>query len=159
MLMFICMRSKDWHSRKQLSHLTRNTFSRSKSSALHVIHASSSETFASRRFLSHGASCWPVSATRQWVDDVVIGMKLCPWAKPVSDRSMLRYRVSNACNIESLLQDASDEISLLEKSLLPNPPSDIPETTLLIVDNTDHFIPENSDVTDSATRFLGDFRL
>ena len=40
-------------------------------------------------------SC-PVEACRSWVDSMVIGLSLCPWAKPVRDSGGLRCSITHA---------------------------------------------------------------
>ncbi len=66
-----------------------------------------------------------LQATRQWVEDVVVGYNLCPFAKRELVRNQVRFVVSGADNEESLLQALHSELLRLE---------DEPEieTTLLI---------------------------
>ena len=58
-------------------------------------------------------SC-PVEACRTWVDSMVIGLSLCPWAKPVRDSGGLRYSVTHAREAESLSAALLHEIDLLQ---------------------------------------------
>lgn len=66
-----------------------------------------------------------VVATRTWLEKAVIGLNLCPFAKPVRNR--IRYAVSAADTPEALRADLIDELRLLAEA----DPEEI-ETTLLI---------------------------
>ena len=61
-----------------------------------------------------------------WLDDAVIGLQLCPFAKAPRQRDEIRFAVSHARNDETLLHDIADECFNLsaDKST---------ETTLLII--------------------------
>ena len=55
-----------------------------------------------------------VAATRLWVERVVIGLALCPWARPVhEERSALRFAHSDATCTESLFASVLREVELL----------------------------------------------
>lgn len=66
-----------------------------------------------------------VTATRKWVEDVVVGYNLCPFAKRELVRNRVRFVVSEAETEDELLQALHSELQRLE---------DEPEieTTLLI---------------------------
>jgi len=66
----------------------------------------------------------------QWLDDVVIGLNLCPFAAKPRRNNQIRFTVSQALSPEVLVADLYDELAMLEKS----EPLEI-ETTLLIVPN------------------------
>ena len=66
-----------------------------------------------------------VNAVRQWVDTVVVGLNLCPFAKRELDKDRARFVVSDATTELDLLMDLEAELVLLEKD-------DSIETTLLI---------------------------
>jgi uncharacterized protein len=68
-----------------------------------------------------------VRATRRWLEKAVIGLNLCPFAKPVHARDQIRYVVSEAETPEELLADLIEELQTLEAA----EPEEI-ETTLLI---------------------------
>jgi hypothetical protein len=68
-----------------------------------------------------------VATTRQWLEKAVIGLSLCPFAKPVYAREQIRYVVSGAETPEALLADLMDELQTLAAA----EPEAI-ETTLLI---------------------------
>jgi len=69
-----------------------------------------------------------VAATRRWVEGAVIGLNLCPFAKAVHAKGQIRYAVSDADDVESVLQDLSDELTRLVQA----DPQEI-DTTLLIL--------------------------
>ena len=66
-----------------------------------------------------------VNATRKWVEDVVVGYNLCPFAKRELVRDRVRFVVSNAETEDELVQAVHEELQRL---------SDEPEieTTLLV---------------------------
>ena len=66
-----------------------------------------------------------VVATRTWLERAVIGLNLCPFAKPIKNR--IRYVVSEADSPEALRADLVDELHTLAEA----DPEEI-ETTLLI---------------------------
>ena len=66
-----------------------------------------------------------VVATRTWLEKAVIGLNLCPFAKPI--RHLIRYAVSEADTAEALRADLMDELQNLAEA----DPAEI-ETTLLI---------------------------
>ena len=50
---------------------------------------------------------WPsdevvIAATRNWLTQIVIGLELCPFAKPVHVKGQIRYFVSSAEHPEAL---------------------------------------------------------
>jgi len=66
-----------------------------------------------------------ISATRNWVDTVVVGLNFCPFAKRELAKGSVRFTVCEATNEEFLLQYLQQELQRLD-----NEP-DL-ETTLLI---------------------------
>lgn len=66
--------------------------------------------------------------TRQWVETMVVGLNLCPFAAPVVRDNTLRYAVTKAQNSESLAAAFMTEVELL----LAASEKEIP-TTLFIV--------------------------
>jgi uncharacterized protein len=65
--------------------------------------------------------------TRAWLTQIVIGLELCPFAKPVHVKGQIRYVVSAAESPEELLQDLLDELQGLA-----NADPALVDTTLLI---------------------------
>ena len=68
-----------------------------------------------------------IAETRAWVDRVVIGLNLCPFAKAVQVKGLVRYVLSSATDPASLLADLTGELERLA-----DVPADRLETTLLI---------------------------
>ena len=54
-----------------------------------------------------------VSATRKWVENVVVGYNLCPFAKRELMRDRVRFVVSDAADEDSLLQSLHSELQRL----------------------------------------------
>src|SRR5262245_20013582 len=68
-----------------------------------------------------------IAETRAWVDRVVIGLNLCPFAKAVQTKEQIRYVVSAAQDVEALLDDLGEEMD----RLIATDAADI-DTTLII---------------------------
>lgn len=68
-----------------------------------------------------------ISRTVAWLENAVIGLNLCPFAKGVHVRGQIRYVVSAATGAKELLRDLKQELRALEAA----PPGEI-DTTLLI---------------------------
>ena len=90
-----------------------------------------------------------VATTRAWLEHAVIGLNLCPFAKPVFAKNLIRFVVSTADDEDGLLRDLHVEL----ERLVATPPADI-ETTLLIHPHvlTDFF--EFNDFLDAADALL-----
>jgi hypothetical protein len=68
-----------------------------------------------------------IAVTRLWLQRAVIGLNLCPFAKSVHGKGLVRYVVSDAQDDEGLLGDLERELQVL----LSAPPEEV-DTTLLI---------------------------
>ena len=68
-----------------------------------------------------------IQETRDWLEKAVIGLNLCPFAKPVHVAGRIRFAVSRAETPEALLADLLTEL----RTLAAADPEEI-ETTLLI---------------------------
>ena len=68
--------------------------------------------------------------TRAWVERVVIGLNLCPYARAPQVRGQVRYVLAETDDPAALLQGLRDELRLLAAT----PPEQI-ETTLLVHPN------------------------
>ncbi|SMF56323.1 DUF1415 domain-containing protein [Pseudobacteriovorax antillogorgiicola] len=55
-----------------------------------------------------------VEAVRQWIQEAVINLNLCPFARPVFKHKQIRYVVQNASDPESLLKTLQEEFDQLE---------------------------------------------
>jgi len=76
---------------------------------------------------------WPsdeevIAVTRRWLTEIVIGLELCPFAKPVHARGQIRYVVTAAEEPEALLEALLNEL----RFLLDTDPAEV-DTTLLIL--------------------------
>lgn len=67
------------------------------------------------------------AVTQRWVERVVIGLNLCPFAKAVHAKRQVRYAVTAAMNADDLLAELEHEVDLLMRA----DPVEL-ETTLLI---------------------------
>ena len=65
--------------------------------------------------------------TRDWVERIVVGLKLCPFAPAPALKGLIRYATSEAETQGALLEDLAREL----QRLVASPPEEI-ETTLLI---------------------------
>jgi len=68
-----------------------------------------------------------ITATRGWLERVVIGLNLCPFAKSVHVKGQVRYVVSAAQTDNDLLDDLERELKFLAEAA----PEEV-DTTLLI---------------------------
>ena len=91
-------------------------------------------------------------ATRRWVEDFVVALELCPFARREVENKRLRYAVSGAANAESLLQDLADEL----QHLLQN---DGTETTLLVHPQVLQDFDEYNDFLDYVDALLQQMNL
>jgi len=94
-----------------------------------------------------------ITETRDWVERVVIGLKLCPFAPAPALKGLIRYVTSDAETCEGLLEDLATELQRLAAS----PPEQL-ETTLLIhpqVLENFHDFNDFLDLADELLRMLG----
>ncbi len=82
-----------------------------------------------------------ISQVTRWLEQAVIGLDLCPFAKPVWQQCKIRYVVSSGETCESLLSDLAEEFIRLSTH-----PSI--ETTLIV-------IPNHLNRFDDFNQFLG----
>lgn len=71
-----------------------------------------------------------IANVARWLNEVVIGLNLCPFSGKPTRENRVRFFVSSATDDELLLQDLQQEMELLDQK----PACDI-ETTLVIVPN------------------------
>jgi len=55
-----------------------------------------------------------VADTQRWLERAVIGLNLCPFAKAVHVKGLIRYAVSEATSTAELLADLKNELNSLE---------------------------------------------
>jgi uncharacterized protein len=94
-----------------------------------------------------------IAATRHWLEAAVIGLELCPFAKPVHAQGLIRYAVSSAEIPELLLADLLRELEILAEA----DPAEIETTLLIHPDVLTEFLDYNDflDVADAALEDLG----
>jgi hypothetical protein len=73
------------------------------------------------------SSSQQMAETRAWVERVVIGLSLCPFAKAVHAKDQIRYVVSEAADVDALLAELHDEMVRLVDT-----DAAVLDTTLLI---------------------------
>jgi len=95
-----------------------------------------------------------VAETRHWLNQAVIGLNLCPFAKAVQVKDQIRFAVSDATDAEGVLTDLQDELALLAEA----DPEKIDTTLLIVPDALDDFL-EFNDFEDLSDRLLKRMRL
>jgi hypothetical protein len=73
-------------------------------------------------------------SVRQWLEDVVIGLNLCPFAAKPNRNKQIKICISDATSEEALLADIQVELTLLQQT----PASEL-ETTLVAIP---HFLQD-----------------
>lgn len=68
-----------------------------------------------------------LAATRRWLEQAVIGLNLCPFAKSVYVKDQVRLVVSRARHLDAFLDDLDRELELLKTT-----PVEQVDTTLLV---------------------------
>ena len=71
-----------------------------------------------------------IAQTRTWLEEAVIGLNLCPFAKAVHVKGQVRYVVSQATDVEALQQALAEQL----QDLAAADPAQV-DTTLLIHPN------------------------
>lgn len=69
----------------------------------------------------------PLAETRRWIERIVIGLNLCPFARRPFDGDRIRYVLSDATDLDSLRKVLENEL----KSLAAAPREEV-ETTLIV---------------------------
>ena len=95
-----------------------------------------------------------VAETRHWLNQAVIGLNLCPFAKAVQVKDQIRFAVSDATDAEGVLTDLQDELALLADT----DPDKIDTTLLILPDALDDFL-EFNEFEDLSDRLLKRMRL
>lgn len=95
-----------------------------------------------------------ITATRVWLERVVIGLSLCPFAKAVHVKNQIRYVVSRAATQEDLLRDLMQELEILAET-----PAVKIDTTLLIHPCVLTDFPDYNDFLDVVDAALEDMDL
>ena len=58
----------------------------------------------------------PIKQTRQWLEDVVIGLNLCPFARKPFNAGQVQLTVSDSRNVETLLGDLHGELHRMDRT-------------------------------------------
>jgi uncharacterized protein len=101
-----------------------------------------------------------VTQVEQWLDRVVIGLNLCPFAAEPRRQQQIRFQVSQASNPSDLLADLQSELRYISQ----RPAAEL-ETTILIIPQSLEDFSDYNDFLDLADRLLqqfnweGDFQL
>ena len=90
-----------------------------------------------------------LAATRAWVEQAVIGLNLCPFAKAVQVKGLVRYVCSDARDTDALRAALRDELLLLRDT-----PITQTETTLLVHPGVLQDFLDYNDFLDEADRLL-----
>jgi hypothetical protein len=94
-----------------------------------------------------------IVATRSWIEQIVIGLNLCPFAKIVYDKDQIRYVVSAAKTSIELLDDLERELRMLAKAA----PEKVDTALLIHPQVLIEFLDYNDflDVADEAVERIG----
>jgi hypothetical protein len=95
-----------------------------------------------------------IQNTQEWLLKAVIGLNLCPFAKSVHVKEQIRYVVSDATNIEQLLEQLAQELEHLAE-ISPEKT----DTTLLIHPNVLQDFLEYNDFLDLADGLIEELKL
>jgi hypothetical protein len=93
-----------------------------------------------------------IADVRTWVDEVVIGLDLCPFAARPRDEKRLRIAVSHATTEEALLDDLQAELERLADT-----PAEALETTLLAIPDMLEDFADYNDFLDAVDLWLEQF--
>src|SRR6185312_4826365 len=69
----------------------------------------------------------PIAETRRWLEQIVIGLNLCPFAKAVYVKDQVRFVLSDATTPEALVEELAEELVLLRDT-----PAEQIDTTLIV---------------------------
>ncbi len=94
-----------------------------------------------------------IVATRAWIEQIVIGLNLCPFAKVVYDKDQIRYVVSDAKTSIELLDDLELELRKLTEAS----PEKVDTALLIHPQVLTEFLAYNDflDVADEAVERIG----
>lgn len=80
-----------------------------------------------------------LAAVAHWLNEVVIGLNLCPFSGKPTRENRVRFVVSAATDDEALLQDLQREMELLDEK----PASEIETTLVIVPDHLQDFFDYN----------------
>jgi hypothetical protein len=99
-----------------------------------------------------------IADTQRWLERAVIGLNLCPFAKSVHVKGLIRYAVSEATTAAELLEDLKDELNSLSNMYVTGV-SIAYDTTLLIVPNCLHDFLDFNDFLAKADKLIAKMKL
>lgn len=89
------------------------------------------------------------SLTQQWVEAIVVGLNLCPFAAPEVKNSTIRYADSRADALDAAAQDFLQELARIQEQ-----PEDILSTTLICFTSIAREFEEFLDLLDLCQSLL-----
>ena len=92
----------------------------------------------------------PIRETRRWIEAIVIGLNLCPFARRVFEGDKIRYVVSEATDSDALRDDLARELKHLVAESIGRV-----ETTILIHPHVLQDFLDYNDFLDEANELLG----
>jgi uncharacterized protein len=99
-----------------------------------------------------------IADTQRWLERAVIGLNLCPFAKSVHVKDLIRYVVSDAATPAELLVDLKNELNLLSNMAVDNV-SIANDTTLLIAPNCLQDFLDFNDFLAKADKLIAKMKL
>ena len=95
----------------------------------------------------------PIEQTRHWLEQAVIGLNLCPFAKAVHTKGQIRWVESSATDVQGLMADLVHELQLLAAA----DPEAVDTTLLVHPQVLGDFLDYNDflDLADAALEELG----
>lgn len=95
----------------------------------------------------------PIAATQRWLQNAVIGLNLCPFAKSVHVKDQVRYVLSSATTTDALLEELASELLWLNDT----DPALVDTTLLIHPQVLEDFLDYNDflDQADAALDALG----
>ncbi|XOV79099.1 MAG: DUF1415 domain-containing protein [Aestuariibacter sp.] len=96
--------------------------------------------------------CQEIAATKRWLQDMVIGLNLCPFAKKPWQRKQIRFSICTAAQEDHWFSALAEELNFLLNA------TDT-ETTLLLLPALDRDFYRFLDVIDQADFLIGEAKL
>ncbi len=95
-----------------------------------------------------------IERTRRWVEEFVIGLSICPFAKHPFEQELIDYQVYDGKDMEACLLFVSDQLTKLEEVS----PKEV-ETTMIILPHLVPGLEEYLDLLDDAGEVLVNLKL
>ena len=104
------------------------------------------------------AAATAILDTQRWLERAVIGLNLCPFAKAVHVKGLIRYVVSEATTPAELLNDLKNELNSFA-NMVPDNVSIAYDTTLLIAPYCLHDFLDFNDFLGKADKIIAKMKL